>query len=110
MRKLVLVIFAALSLSATAQRTEKVSLVPDKVELHLSKYKDQYQTGKAFMIAGSAIQALAAGIVIANDKNTDLAMATGFIGGVFQMYGFFTVATSHRHQKKAWAAERTAIR
>lgn len=116
MKKL-LPIFLFACLSATAQKSDyaiatenKVSLVPDKVDLHMKKYEDQMRTGKGFLFTGSAIIAIAGGIVIANDKNQNLGMATGMIGGVFQLFGFFNIADARRHLKKAWAAERIATR
>lgn len=118
MKELLLIILASASLSVYSQKSdyalvsdiEKVSLVPNKVDLHLSKYEDQYKTGKAFIVTGAAIYALSAGIVIANDKNLRLGMATGVIGGAFQLFGFINLVDARRHQKKAWAAERTATR
>lgn len=118
MRKLLLAGAILFSLQSLAQRSDyaqatdtlKVSLIPDKVDLHMEKYKDQYQMGKAFLWSGAAIYAIAGGIVAMNDKNLDLGMATGMIGGAFQLFGFINIADSRRHLQKAWAAERTAIR
>lgn len=117
MKKLFTFLFLV-SFYASAQRADysvetqysNVSLVPNPVDLHLNKYEDQYKTGKAFLWTGAVIHAVSAGIVAMNDKNPKLGMATGIIGGAFQLFGFINIVDSHRHQKKAWAAERTAIK
>lgn len=118
MRKLLLAGAILFSLASQAQKSDyaiaseaaKVSIIPNKVDLHMEKYEDQMRTGKAFLWTGAAIYTLAAGVIAMNDKNRDLGMATGVIGGAFQVFGFINIADARRHLKKAWAADRTAVR
>lgn len=118
MKKLLLILFLLASVISKAQQSDyatlaenpKVSLVPNKIDLHMSKYNDKMNTGKGFVFAGAFLYAVSAGIVQANSKNQNLGMAIATIGGTFQMYGFLNIVTARRHLKMAWAAEKTAVR
>lgn len=110
MKKLLLLALVGLTISASAQRSE-VNVYPDPVNLHLSKHKNQYNTGKGFMWAGAGI--IAGSMLFALNKNSEAVhyqAATAMIGSAFSLYGFISVADARRHEKKAWAVDRTAIK
>lgn len=103
MKKLTLaLIFISHLCSAQYKDSVKASdMKVDRIELHLAKYDQQLQTGKAFFYTGGAIMAAGSAFLLSNSPDKiNIASAIGAIGGAFTVYGFFTIADSNRHRKK----------
>lgn len=105
MKTTLLILSVLFTTSVFAQIDNKEKWKQEKIDLRLSKYDEQVETGKAFFYAGLIGEGLSSLLLINNTKdNMQYAQSIGVIAGTFTIYGFFNLLDSPRHIKDAYTA------